>query len=249
LITSAEFKTTVENYVEQQSGDSLPGPGEVVVVGHADEGWKRLRIKRSDGWVAGWMVRTFIRKWKIDRVAIVLSGDAPREFRVGFAERDGRSDTGEITDRRLARLVGAAHKQWSQAPRPLRRIWGRPWPVAVLPVLLLVEVGPFVVWTARHGLYASPVSDAYYAMIVATALAFWFQIRISFGLGVGLAAVQLVRTVVLFQPLIVANGFGVEAFWLAAYLCEPAVILMLLWTMHADAARHSVPSGPPERIG
>ena len=170
----------------------------------------------------------------IERTAIVVAGDAPRQFRVGFAERDRGADSSETSDRRLAKLVAAAREQW--APQSLRRLWGRPWPAAVLPLLLLFEVGPFVIWVTRHGPFASPVSDAYYALIVVTAAMLWLQVRFSTALALLLAGVQLVRTAVLFAPLIQARGLGAEAIWLAGYLSEPGVILTFVWLLNADRA-------------
>jgi hypothetical protein len=238
VLTAADFRATVQEFIERQAGDSLPAHGEVMMLGHADAGWKRFRIKPPYTRVAGSMVRGFILKWKVDRLAIVVPGESPRQFRVAFAERGAPAGLGDITDRRLAGLVASAHKQWSQeAPRPLRRVLGRPWPVPLLSALLLVEVGPFVIRVMRHGLLANPVSDAYYALVVVTAVVFLIQVRFSTALALLLAAVQVVRTAVLFIPLVQANGFGVEAFWLAGYLSEPAAILVFLWLLYARRDR------------
>ena len=205
-----------------------------MLLGHADAGWKRARIKPPYTLVARSMVRGFILRWKIDRLAIVLPGATQRQFRVGFAERDSVSEPGGMVDSRLAALTAAAHKEWSRKPRHLRRVWGRPWPVPLLTFLLLAEVLPFLPWLARHGLGGAPASDAYYALVILTALVFALQVRLSNAIALLLAGVQFIRTAFVFAPLIQSRGFGVEAFWLALYLSEPVGILMFLWLLYAD---------------
>jgi hypothetical protein len=241
LVTLADFKATVADFIERQDGQALPRPGQLVLLGHAeDSGWKRTRIKRPYTWVAGWMVRGFIVKWTIDRLAIVIPGDAPRQFRVGFTERDSASDSPGIADRRLATLIAAAHEQWSQKPRRLWRLWGRPWPELALIGGLALQFGLLIERFVLRGPSTDVAYDGYYALIAVTTLALLLRVRLSQALALLLAAVQLVRTFVLFAPLIQARGLGAEAFWLAAWLVDPAFIVVMLWLVYADRAQQSV---------
>lgn len=241
-MTLDEFKATVQDFVERQDGQALPRPGELMLLGHGENsGWKRARIKPPySNFVAGSMVRGFILKWKVDCLAIVIPGDAARQFRVGFTERDGASDSSDIADRRLVTLIAAAHKQWSQKPRRLWRMWGRPWPELALIGGLVLQFGLFVERFVLRGLSTDIAYDGYYALIAVSALALVLRVRFSQAFALLFAAVQLLRTFVLFAPLIQARGLGAEAFWLAAWLVQPAFILVMLGLIYADRSQQSV---------
>jgi hypothetical protein len=243
LVTLDEFKATVQDFVERQDGQALPKPGELMLLGHAeDSGWKRARIKPPySSWLAGSMVRGFILKWKVDRLAIVVPGEAPRQFRVAFASRDAVDRDGTVLDPRLARLVAAAGREWRnprRAPRPLRVIFGRPWPIPLLSAALLLELGPGLMRLARGiALSSPPVYFAELVLVVATVVMLWRRPRTGYGLALLLSAVQVIYPLTVYVPLISSVGLAAIAPWLLLAWSYPALIWLLLGTLYLDGLR------------
>ena len=239
-----EFKATVVDFIERQDRDRLPRLHEVVLIGRDAQGWKRARIKRPYTWVAPLMVRAFTRRWASENVAVILPGDAPREFRVGFAARGEDGDPGEIADRRLGRLVAAARREWSRKSEPLLTISGMPWPIALLVLALFLDLllGAYrFPWTLAGGyrwlpLFPDPISAglyvAYLLLVVATIHQLWRQTRAGYVLALVLAAVQLAR----FATFL---GSGVSPLWVVEALLFPATIascLFIVWQANAASA-------------
>jgi hypothetical protein len=243
LVTLDEFKTTVQDFVERQDGQALPRPGELMLLGHGENsGWKRARIKPPySNLVAGSMVRGFILKFKVDRLAIVIPGDAARHFRVGFTERDGTSDSSDITDRRLVTLIAAAHKQWSHKPRRLWRLWGRPWPIPLLSAALLLELGPGMIRLLRGiALSSPPVYFAEVVLVVATVVTLWRRPRIGYGLALLLSALQVIYPLTVDVPLVSSLGLAAVVPWLLLAWSFPALIWLLLGIVYFDAPSAAV---------
>jgi len=161
--------------------------------------WVKLRIPRRYRWLASYMVRGFLRLKSIDRVAIVIADDPqqPRQMRVAFVDREVDHDAQGISDRMLARLVAAAIREWSSATKRMFKVFGRPWPIPVLAVALVLELSPALARFARGTLHADLLYLAYLAFIAATAVVLWSRPRVGYGLALALSALQFVRPIVL----------------------------------------------------
>lgn len=251
MLTPAEFKATVQDYIERSATDQLPHAGESMLVGHrTDGGWKRLRIKRRLLLVAPLVVRGFILEFKIDRLAIVVAGDAPREFRVVFTEREGTDEA--VSDARLARLVKAARCEWSsrrRAAHPMRTLFGVPWPIPVLGAALLLELIPGLTRLLRGIPLTSPaVYILEVVLVVATVVMLWRGSRIGYGLALVLSAVQFTYPLTVYVPYVSSLGLGAVVPGLLLSWSYPALIwllLLLLWSQErrANLRRDDLGSG------
>lgn len=245
-MTSADFKATVQDYLERQPADRLPRPRELMLVSHSDGiGWKRATMRRPFTWIASWMVGGFIIGWKPDRLAIVAPTDQPRQFRVAFAERGSQAD-GTINDQRLATLVAAARREWNRpAPGPLRTFFGRPWPIPVLSFLLVVELGPGLIRLWRGVGLGQPL--AYFAhplvylfevaLIVATVFMLWRRPRIGYVLALALSALQFVSPIAAYFPYLQSGRLGTVVVWLLLGWSYPAAIWVALGYLWLEPVR------------
>jgi hypothetical protein len=255
---SANFKATVEAIVGRPGDTRVPRRGEVVLLGTSAAGtWARFRIQRRYGLVASLLVRGFVVQKDLDRLAIVIPDDnleeAPRRFRVAFAERDDVHGDEEISDRRLARLVVSARRQWSRGPqaipKPTRTVFGRPWPVAVLLVTPLAElaVAPFKVGQVLRDpdtwLPAIPAGPAfalylaYVALAAATVVMVWRRPGVGYRLALTLSAVQVAQSLALYLPLVLLSGFQSVAFYIAWSWSRPALIWLSLFMLYLERVR------------
>jgi hypothetical protein len=251
LITADAFKATVQDFIERQDGQALPRPGELMLLGHAEgAGWKRARLKPPLAWVPRFVVRGLILEWKADRLAIIVAADAPRQFRVAFASRDAVDPDGTIADPRLARLVAAAAHEWRnprRAPRPLRTLFGRPWPIPVLSAALLLELGPGLIRLSRGIPLASPpVYFLEVVLVVGAVVMMWRGSRIGYGLALVLSAVQLVYPVTVYAPYVSSRGLGAVAPGLLLAWSYPALIWLVLALLYVDRVRRAATIAPRE---
>jgi hypothetical protein len=241
VLTSADFRARVQDFIERPGSARMPANGETLLIGAAADGtWTRTRVRHR--LIAPTMVAGLIRLRKLDRLAIVIEGDGPREFRVAFAEREAADTETGISDRRLARLVAAAAHEWKHArpmPGPMRTWFGRPYPIVTLVGVLCIELVPDVLRIPRalSGHYNwMPVIPAagtnllfasYLLLMVATIVLLWRASPIGYRAAWLLSAVQFVRPLVLYVPLIHTYGMGTVGLWVVWSWSYPA----LIWTM------------------
>jgi hypothetical protein len=258
VVTSADFKATVEAMVAWPGDSGVPRPGETVLLGATAGGtWARLRIRRRYRWLGPLMVRGFVMEKNIDRLAIVVPdgnrNEAPRRFRVAFAARENGHDDPDILDRRLARLVVAARRQWSRgpqaAPKPLRMVFGRPWLIAVLLIVPTAElvIAPFKLrqvlsdpdsWLpVIPALPAITLYVAYLALAGATIVMVWRQTRVGYGLALALSAVQFVQPLALYLPLLPSIGLRTVTFYTVWSWSRPALIWLSLLLLYVERIR------------
>ena len=259
MITSADFKATVQDYVERQPADRLPRHRELMLVSYSEgAGWKRTTMRRPFTWIASRVVRGFVIKWKPDRLAIVAPTDEPRQFRVAFAERGGSQPDGSIDDRRLAKLVAAARREWNRpAPGPLRKLFDRPWPIPVLSVLLVVELGPGLIRLWRGVSLGQPL--VYFAhplvyffevaLVVATVFMLWRQPRIGYFLALALSALQFVNPIAAYFSYLQSGRLGTVAVWLLLAWSYPAAIWLALGYLWLEPMRRRMLLGSAARPG
>jgi hypothetical protein len=193
----------------------------------------------------------------IVRLAIVVP-DGGRDqshprFRVAFAARENVDGDADISDRRLARLAASARRQWSSGPqpvpKPIRKVFGRPWPIVVLLVVPIAELvtAPFnfrkILSDPDSWLPVIPVLPAitlymaYVALAVATASMLWRQSSLGYRLAVALSAVQLVQALVLYLPLLASNGIAAVTIYLALSCSRPVLIWLGLLLVYMERVR------------
>lgn len=237
VLTSADFKAGVQNFVERpENARRMPSSGETLIVGATAGGtWTSLRVRRR--MFAPMMVGGLIRLKKLDRVAVVIAGGAPRQFLVGFADRESVKDDAGISDRRLARLVAAAINEWSSTRKPMRTIFGRPWPIMLLVLALLLEFGSYVTRFARHTLQPDLANVAVLVLIGATAVLVARQSRLGYGLALALSVIQVARFTAFYAQFVDVSGLGLVAYWLLLSWSEPALIWVLLGIVYLDRRR------------
>lgn len=261
-MTSADFKATVQDYLERQPADRLPRPRELLLMSYSEgTGWKRATMRRPFTWIASWMVRGFIIKWKPHRLAIVTPTNEPRQFRVAFAEPGGSQQNGGIDDKRLATLVAAARREWNRpAPGPIRNVFGRPWPIPVLCVLLVLQLGPGAIRLWRGVALGQPL--AYFAnplvylfevaLVVAIVITLWRRPRIGYVLALALSALQFVYPIAAYFSYIQSGSLGTVAVWLLLAWSYPAAIWVALGYLWLQPVRRRLllgggagPAGAP----
>jgi hypothetical protein len=200
------------------------------------------------------MVGGLIRLKHIDRLAIVIAGDSPHEFRVAFAEREAAGAETGISDRRLARLVAAATHEWAHPralPGPMRTWFGRPYPIVVLDLVLCAELGVDLlriprVLAGRYSwlpLFPAAVADvlfaAYLVLVIATIVLLWRQASMGYRLAWLLSAVQFFRPLALYVPLVHIYGLGTVEFWVVWSWSYPALIWVLLGLLYLERLRRA----------
>jgi hypothetical protein len=259
VLTSADFKGSVETAVGRPGGGSgVPRHGETVLLGVTAGGtWAQMRIQRRYRWTASLIVRAFVIQKDIVRLAIVVPDggrdESPRRFRVAFAARESVDGEPDISDRRLARLAESARRQWSSGPqpvpKPIPKVFGRPWPVVVLLVVPVLELAfaplrfrqvlsdPDTWLPVIPALPAITLYLAYVALVVATALMLWRQSSLGYRLAVGLSAVQVVQALVLYLPLLPSNRLATVAFYLALSWSRPILIWLGLLLLYMERVR------------
>lgn len=244
----------------------MPRPRGAVAIGQTvDGGWVRMTIRARWHPFARSLIKSFIHQKKIDRLALVVAGDfvdgRPRLVQVACMDRATNQDeTLEAHVRAmdahqvqlggwtllhgkgapdLERLAGAARQELFDGGG-LMRMLGRPWPVALLVVLLVLEliesvlrlrwiVAGYIGWLPSLSYTPDLVIYSLYMCLVgATAVELWRQSRWAFRMALLLAAVQVARTVI----VVVATAYSMTPSQLISGLVGcllfPAVIVINL---------------------
>jgi hypothetical protein len=223
--------------------------GEVLLIGQvASGGLIRMRIPRLYRLFDALMVRGFIKQKALERLGIVIGGDSeegnPKRILVALVSRADPVVERDTADRNLARLARAATEEWSGLRRPMLSVYGRPWPIALMIVVLVLDL---VLGLERMGwvvagyyswlpMISPPSAELLYAMylvlLATTAFALWRQMRFGYGLALTLAVVQLVRSIVL--TIVSAQSATVESLvlYLAGAWLFPAFILLSLGMLY-----------------
>jgi hypothetical protein len=254
VLTSADFRARVQDFIERPGSARMPVNGETLLIGAAPDGtWSRMRVRHR--LIARSMVVGFIRLKKIDRLAIVIAGDASRQFRVAFAEREAAHAETGISDRRLAGLVAAAVREWSHPralPGPMRTWFGRPYPIVVLVGVLCIELVPDLLRIPRalSGHYtwmpiipvvgANLLFAAYMALLIATVVLLWSRSPIGYAAAGLLSAVQFVRPLILYVPLVHAYGLGTVELWVVWSWSYPALIWVMFGLLYMERLRRAL---------
>jgi hypothetical protein len=254
VVTSADFRARVQDFIERPGNARMPANGETLLIGAAADGtWTRTRVRHR--LIAPMMVAGLIRLRKLDRLAIVIEGDAPREFRVAFAERESAREATGISDRRLSRLVTAAAREWTHPrpmPGPMRTWFGRPYPIVVLVVVLCIELVPDLLRIPRvlSGHYtwmpiipaagANLLFAAYMALMIATIALLWRGSPIGYRVAWLLSAVQFVRPLALYVPLVHTYGSGTVELWVVWSWSYPVLIWLLLGLLYMERLRRAL---------
>jgi hypothetical protein len=134
-------------------------------------------------------------------------------------------------------------------PKPIRKVFGRPWPIVVLLVVPIAELvtAPFnfrkIVSDPDSWLPVLPVLPAitlymaYVALAVATAVMLWRQSSLGYRLAVALSAVQLVQALTLYLPLLASNGIAAVTIYLALSYSRPVLIWLGLLLVYMERVR------------
>jgi len=231
----------------------MPKKGETLLIGATNDGvWTRTIV--SHRLTAPLMVRGLITLKKLDRMAIVIPGDSSREFRVAFADRESAGDPAGVSDRRLARLVGAAAYEWKHPralPGPMRQWFGRPYPIVVLVIVLGTELGFDLLRIPRllSGGYswipdiprtaAGVIFAAYLLLILATIVALWRQAATGFALAGLLSAVQAAWSLAYYLPLVPTYGRETIVFFIVWSWSFPAMIWLMLGLLYLERLRRT----------
>jgi hypothetical protein len=227
--------------------------------------WVRMYVSPRWHPLARSLLKTYIRQKKIDRLALVVPGDfvdgRPRLVQVACMERATNQD--ETIEARvramdanqvqlgtwtlvrgggghdLERLAGAARQELFGSGG-LMRVLGRPWPIALIVIVLALElienalrlrwvVAGYVSWLPSVPYIADVVLNSLYMLLIAaTAVELWRQSRWAFRLALLLAALQFARTVLLVAATAQQATPGQLAFGLLGGLLFPAVIVINL---------------------
>jgi hypothetical protein len=159
MATTADFKASALAALDRLGNVRALGSREALLLGQTATGsWKRMRLPARYSWFEGGMVRSFVRHFGIDRLAILVTDDfekgRPRRLRLLCMDRARAQDEtlesslvampGNQTEPglwalssagaggRLAKLAHAARMEWSGKRAQMGLLLGRPWPLAVL---------------------------------------------------------------------------------------------------------------------
>ena len=211
VATSGDFKAMVLESVNRSAaeGRSLRR-GEVLLIGQAAFGGLiRLRIPRRYRLFDALMVRGFIKQKGLERLGILVADDLeegqPR-FLLALVNRDDALVQGGSADPNLVRLSRAATQEWLGIRPPMTTVLGLPWPIALMVVVLVLDLGLGLERMAFGkyswlpmipSLSAEVIYFVYLVLVAMTAVVLWRRMKFGYGLALTVAAVQLVRSIAL----------------------------------------------------
>lgn len=254
MATNAEFANVVATSLARGGQSAQPRAGEIVLAGEADSTLVRMRIPRRYRPFEPMLTRSFIRRKRVTRLAIVTPGPettvaGQSKFVVRALDRDVPPPPDGGSDSREGRVAAAAWREWHHEPEPLFKIAGRPWPVVLLVAAfgldLMVGVQRFALelagrytWLPGVAATASTVLHVLYiALLVATMHQLWNRTRAGYVLATVLAASQVLRAAVLVPgeaAVVSPAGLG---WWLVGALLFPALIAICFLLLYQARPR------------
>jgi hypothetical protein len=201
------------------------------------------------------MVRGFIKQKSLEQLGIVVAEDVregqPDRFVLSLVKRgDPEVEAGSL-DPKVERLSQIARQEWLGIRPPMLSLWGRPWPIALLVVALALDL---VLGLERIGLVLAgyyiwfpiipPISSevlyvAYLVLVAVTAFALWGRLKAGYGLALTVAAVQLIRSIVVTIASTQSASIESIAWYLLGAWLFPAVILISLGLVYWEGRKRA----------
>jgi hypothetical protein len=250
--TAPDFKAMVMESIKRSVAEGRqPRRGEALLIGQAASGGLiRLKIPRRYRLFDTLMVRAFVKRKEVDRLGIVVGDDSPernsKRFGVALIDRADVEIRAGSLDPRIAKLARAAQQGWSGIRPPMRSVIGRPWPIAYLTLVLLVELalglrnasrilaGDFAWLPVIPEPDASAAYAVYLVVVVVTLVALWRQTKLGYVLALCLAGLQVVRPI----AVVISEAQTVESsqlvVWLAWSLLLPACLVLGLGLLYQE---------------
>jgi len=257
VATQADFKAMVLESVRRSAAEGRsPRRGEVLLIGQAaSHGLIRLRIPRRYRLFDTWMVRGFIKQKSLEQLGIVVAKDVlegqPDQFVLSLVNRgDPEVEAGSL-DPKVERLSQIARQEWLGIRPPMLSLLGRPWPIALLVVALALDL---VLGLERIGLVLAgyyiwfpiipPISSevlyvAYLVLVAVTAFALWGRLKAGYSLALTVAAVQLIRSIVVTIASTQSASIESIAWYLLGAWLFPAVILISLGLVYWEGRKRA----------
>jgi hypothetical protein len=205
--------------------------------------------------IDAFMVRGFIKQKSLERLGILVADDVgegrPEQFLLSLVKRgDPDVEVGSL-DPKVERLSQVARQEWLGIRPPMISLFGRPWPIALLVVALaldlvlglerigLVLAGYYIWFPTIPPISAEVLYVAYLVLVAVTAFALWGRLKVGYGLALTVAAVQLIRSIVVTIASTQSANIESIAWYLLGAWLFPAVILISLGLVYWEGRKRA----------